>query len=300
MKISKTLLFSCLFIIISFTSFSQETIAVKEEIRAMSKGNKNAFVLLVPQYKADDLKKAWDKYVKENAKVKSDEYKGEYFFLGGIVERLSPNSLNHYATFQDVAKGCIISAYYVVQDSFISSANNVALATSINKFMFDFGKEAYIKVVEKEEDIEAKLLKEKEKELKDLQKDEDDELKSIDKLKNEIEQNTTEIGVKKSEQEMKQKEITMQKEKMLGVSLNPEEKKLQDKLVKEMESEKQKLIKTQSSLREKSKKNEGEIKASERKVVDIKAKQEAKQNEITKQRALLQKVQDKLAVIKKF
>jgi hypothetical protein len=92
----------------------------------------------------------------------------------------------------------------------------------------------------------------------------------------------------------------MQKEKMLGVSLNPEEKKLQDKLVKEMESEKQKLIKTQSSLREKSKKNEGEIKASERKVLDIKAKQEAKQNEITKQRALLQKVQDKLAVIKKF
>lgn len=299
MKFLTTLLIYLLAVQSSLLS-AQENITINEQIRTMSKGNRNAFVMKVPQYKSEDLKKAWDKYVKDNAKVKSDEYKGEYFFLGGIVERLSPNSLNHFATFQDVPGGSIINAFYVVQDSFVSSVNNATMATSINKFMFDFAKEAYIKAVEREEEVEAKLLKEKEKELKDLQKDEDDEHKEIDKLKNEIEQNTTEIGVKKSEQELKQKEITMQKEKMLGVSLNPEKKKLQDKLVKEMESEKQKLIKTQTNLREKNKDNETDIKNAERKIIDLKARQEAKQNEINKQRDVLQKVQAKLAAIKKF
>jgi hypothetical protein len=106
--------------------------------------------------------------------------------------------------------------------------------------------------------------------------------------------------VKKQEQELKQKEIMMQKEKMVGVNLNPEEKKLQDSLVKDMESEKQKLIKTQESLRKDITKHESEIKKSERSIADYKAKQELKRNEIKKQSEIVQKVEMKLGEVKRL
>jgi hypothetical protein len=71
-------------------------------------------------------------------------------------------------------------------------------------------------------------LKDLEKDLEALHKEEDKELKSIDKYKREIEKAEDVIKVKKNEQDLKQKEITAQKEKMIGVSLNADEKKLQD------------------------------------------------------------------------
>jgi hypothetical protein len=282
------------------TANAQVKLTVKEEVRKMSKGANNSFVLEVPQTKAVDLRKDWEKYLKDNSKAKVENYKGELFVLQTIINRISNESLNHYALFNETPSGTVISAFFVVRDSFISSAANPIVGGSIQKFMFDFGKAAYIKAVEKEIEIEQKTLKGKEKELETLMKEEDKLQKTIVESKSKIDNNENEIKVKKQEQDMKQREIMMQKEKMFGVNLNPEEKKLQDKIVKGMESDKQKLIKTQQNLRKDTHKNESTIKKSERSIANLKSKQDLKRNEIQKQREIVQKTEMKLAEIKRM
>jgi hypothetical protein len=291
----KRLFFSTFLTIqIILTIDAQVSLTIKEETRTMSKGKENAFVMEVPQTKMADLKKEWGKYLKEHGKIKPEEYKGEFFVLGAIINRISAESLNHYALFNANPSGAVISCFYVIKDSFISSASNPLVAGNIKKFMFDFGKAEYIKAVEEELKIEKKILKEKEDELEDFMKAEDKEAKKIAEYKSEITQNENEITVKKQEQDLKQKEIMMQKEKMMGVNLNPEEKKLQDNIIKDMEKEKQKQIKTQSSLRKDITKKQSEIKKSERAIADYKSKQELKRNEINKHKEIVQKVEMKL------
>jgi hypothetical protein len=175
----KNLLFIfALVLSISFAIHAQVKLTVTEDTRSMSKGSHNAFVMEVPQTKASELKKEWEKYLKDNAKVKPEEFKGELFVLGAIINRIASESLNHYALFNENPSGGIITAFYAIQDSFVSSAGKPAVAGNISKFMYDFGKEVYTKAVEEELKVEQKTLKNKEKELEDLMKDEDKEAKN--------------------------------------------------------------------------------------------------------------------------
>lgn len=299
----KQLISSIITVVLWFHSmflFAQKKLTVSEETRKMSKGPQNAFILEVPQVKAIELRKEWEKYLRDHGKMKIEEFKGELFALQTVIQRISSEPLNHYALFNESPVGAVISAFYMIRDSFVSTTNMPAVAQSIQKFMFDFGKATYIKAVEKELNLEQKTLKNKEKELESLMREEDKLQKSIVENKNIIERNEQEIKVKKQEQDLKQKEIMMQKEKMLGISLNPEEKKLQDKIIKEMESEKQKLIKTQQNLRKDIQKKESAIRQAERHIANLRSKQDLKRNEIHRQREIVQKVEQKLNEIKRM
>jgi cob(I)alamin adenosyltransferase len=300
MKPAGTIIITTCLLLNIFQINAQAPLMVREEIRKMSKGSQNAFVLEVPQTKASELKKEWQKYLRENSKIKTEEFKGELYALQTVINRISGDPLNHYALFSESPAGSIITAFYAINDSFISTANMPAVATAIQKFMFDFGKSAYIRAVEKEVELEQKTLRTKENELEMLLKEEDKLQKSIVEHKSKIESNENEIKVKKQEQDLKQKEIMMQKEKMLGINLNPEEKKLQDKIIKEMESEKQKLIKAQGNLRKSIHKSESYIRQAERNIANLKSKQDLKRNEIHRQREIAQKAVQKLDKIKKM
>ena len=280
--------------------FAQRKIEVTEAKRPMSKGENNAFIIEVPQTKITDLQKSWTNYLKNNAKEKIVNEKGEIFILASIIKRINDKSLNLYSRFQETTVGTNINTFYQIDDVFVTSENNATVATSIKSFLFDFGKQAYAEAVQIELEREQKTLKDLEKDLDGLHKEEDKELKNIDKYKREIEKAEDVIKVKKNEQDLKQKEITAQKEKMIGVSLNTEEKKLQDKLIKGMESEKGSLIKAQDGARKDIKSNEGSIKSSERNLANVKHNIDVKNASIGKQKELISKIQDKLNNIKKM
>jgi hypothetical protein len=279
---------------------AQKKIEITEGPRPITKGQKNAFIVEVPQTKTDDLQKSWVKYLKDNTKAKVEDEKGEYFALGAVISRISDKSLNVYARFQETTVGTNINTFYQINDEFVTGENNPTVATSIKAFLYDFAKFAYAEAVTIELEREQKTLKTLEKELESLHKDEDKEIKNIDKFKREVEKSEDDIKVKKSEQELKQKEITAQKEKMIGVSLNAEEKKLQDKQVKEKENEKKDIIKAQDNARNNIKKQEANIKMSERDLAGIKHNIDVKNAAIGKQKELIAKVQEKLANIKKL
>jgi len=279
---------------------AQVSLTIEEETRSMSKGAHNAFVMQVPQTKVDDLRKSWGSFLKKHGKIKPEEYKGEYFTLASVVNRISHDPVDHYVLFSDNPSGAVMTTFFVLKDSFISTANNPAIAGNISKFMYDFGKETYIAAVESELEVEQKKLKDLEKDLEDLHKEEDKEAKNVTESQNKIKNNENEELAKKNEQELKQKEIMMHKENNLGANLSPDEKKVFDGKIKDMESEKQKLIKIQDGLRKDNMNLESGIKKSERNISNLKGQQELKEKEITMQREIVQKVETKLGEVKKL
>ncbi len=287
-------------IFISSTGLAQETLKIQEGVRPMSKGSNNAFTLEIPQTKSEDLQKSWSGYLKDKTKAKVINEKGEIYLLGVIVNSITDRSINIYSRFQETTVGAVISVFYQIDDVFVSSENNPTVAVSAKTFLYDFGKLAYTNAVQAELELEQKVLKDLEKELESLHKEEDKELKSIDKEKREIEKAEDLIKVKKNEQDLKQKEITAQKEKMIGVNLNAEEKKLQDKLLKDLEGDKKSLIKEQDNSRKDIIKSESSIKNSERNLANIKSDINAKNTAISKQKELITKVEEKLNRVKRL
>lgn len=285
---------------LAITTQAQVILTVKEESRNMSKGSNNAFVIEVPQTKATDLKKDWQKFLKDIGKLKIDDEKGELYTLNASISKISTNQLNHYALFTENATAATLVAFFQIKDTFVSSVNNQTTAANITALVREFGKAAYTNAVEDEIKTEKKALKKLQNELESFLKDEDKAKGSIAELKQKIEQNGTEIKVKKQEQELKQKEIMAQKEKMIGISLHKEEQKLQKKLISRMDSDKKKIIKAQSNLLKDIYKNESKIRETESEIVKIKEKQTAKTAEINKQKDVSQQVQNKLEAIKKF
>ncbi len=285
---------------LAITTQAQVILTVKEESRNMSKGSNNAFVIEVPQTKATDLKKDWQKFLKDIGKLKIDDEKGELYTLNASISKISTNQLNHYALFTENATAATLVAFFQIKDTFVSSVNNQTTAANITALVREFGKAAYTNAVEDEIKTEKKALKKLQNELESFLKDEDKAKGSIAELKQKIEQNGTEIKVKKQEQELKQKEIMAQKEKIIGISLHKEEQKLQKKLISRMDSDKKKIIKAQSNLLKDIYKNESKIRETESEIVKIKEKQTAKTAEINKQKDVSQQVQNKLEAIKKF
>lgn len=287
-------------LLVSNTVFAQESLKVEEAMRPMSKGSNNAFTIEVPQTKSADLQKSWTNYLKDKTKAKVLNEKGEIYLLGVIVNSITDRSINIYSRFQETTTGTVISVFYQIDDTFVSTENNPTVAVSAKTFLYDFGKIAYLDAVQAELEMEQKVLKNLEKELENLHKEEDKELKNIDKEKREIEKAEDLIKVKKNEQDLKQKEITAQKEKMIGVNLNAEEKKLQDKLLKDLEGDKKSLIKDQDNARKNIIKSESSIKNSERNLANIKSDINAKNVAISKQKELITKVEEKLNRIKRL
>lgn len=294
-QLNLMLLITILFI--SQYTFSQSKPEIKESMSQMSKGNYNAFIVEVPQNQLSDLEKSWINYLKSKEKIKLTKDKGEYMAANVIVRRIGDEPLQLYSRFQQTITGTNISLFVEKDSQFISQENNPELTNQIKLFLFDFYKVAYAEAVEKELTLEKKKLKDFEKELENLHKSEDKIIQNIDKEKREIEKAENNIKVKKSEEDLKQKEIMMQKEKMLGVSLNSEEKKLQNKQIKSLENEKKKLIKTQDNERKSIKKRESTIKKSEREWADIKNKINTQTSSIGQQKEIVIKVEQKLQKI---
>ncbi len=293
-------IFSLLFVFVTFISFAQESLIIKEEKLPMSKGVQDALVVNIPQMKAGDIAKDWDRYIKNNSKAKTGTEKNEFYVLEVIISRISSSSLNLYSLFTETTTGTKLSVFIMQNDIFISEEINPAIHQAAKSFIHDFAKQSYIKGVEAELKIENDQLKKLEKELESLYKEKDNEQKNISKNKSDIDVAENEIVSKKNAQNLKEKEIMAQREKMIGVNLNPEEKKLQDKIISNMEKEKQSLIKDQQNLRKDIQKYETSIKNSEREITSIDSKISLKVNEVQKQKELVQKVEMKLNQIKKL
>lgn len=289
-------------LLLSFSSaFAQVSIKINEESLPMSKGNNNAFVVDIPQTKAADLRKEWDSYIKRSGRrIKTGDLKGEHYALEVQATKISNDYFNIYTNFIQTITGTKVATHFQLQDTFVSSANNEFTAKSIKAYLHEFAKEQYIKAVEAEVAIEQRELKKLDDELNKLYTAKDKLTNQINDNNNSISKAESEIKIKKNEQQLKDKEILMQREKMIGVSLNPAERKLQDKIVSDLNKDKQRLVKDEQKLRKDIQKFEATIKKIERDVTKVEGDITRKLSEIKTHQTLLQNIENKLNEVRRL
>jgi hypothetical protein len=280
---------------------AQITVEITEAVLPMSKGNYNAFVVDIPQTKVNDIKKEWDSYIKKSGRrIKTGDFKGEHYALEVQVASIGNESYNIYTNFTQTITGVKVATHFQVQDSFVSTLNNEFASKSISAYLHDFTKESYVKAVNKELDLEKNVLKKLDDELHKLYTNKDKLTNQINDNKNNISKAETEINIKKNEQQLKDKAILMQREKMVGLSLNPAEKKLQEKIISDLNKEKRSLIKDEQRLRKDVQKFEANIKKIERDVAKYDTDVALKLSAIEKQRQIIQNIENKLKDIRRL
>jgi hypothetical protein len=279
---------------------AQTSISIAEEPHNNSKGTENAFVVMVPQYKATDLKKEWENYLKENGQVDIKENSGEISALNAKIDKISMENINHYALFDETVDGPKLVAFFAINDTFISTANNSVVAGSIDKFMMDFAKSAYSKRVQEELKTEQEKLKSLSDELAELEKKENECHQNIVNSQNKIEKINNDIVINKAEQDKKQKELELQQQKMTNVALNKDEKKLQDKQVNNLQDDKKDLIRKEGKMRKDIEDLNNKINVEQNKIPGLQSQEIMQKDKIQKQQEVIQKAQVKLDDIKKM
>ena len=287
-------------IVTCLTLKAQTIISIAEVSHNSSKGTENAFVVMVPQYKATDLKKEWENYLKDNGKVDIKENNGEISALNAKIDKVSMESINHYALFDETIDGPKLVAFFAINDTFISTANNPVVAGSIGKFMMDFAKSAYIKVVQEELKTEQEKLKSLNDELSGLEKKENECHQNIVDYQNKIEKADNNIVINKAEQDKKQKEVELQQQKMTNVVMNNDEKKLQDKQVNNLQDDKKTLIRKDGKMKIDIEDINNKINVEQNKIPGLQSQQAMQKDKIQKQQEVIQKAQAKLDEIKKM
>lgn len=282
------------------TAKAQSGLKIKEETHPMSLGNKIAFITEVPQYNSIDIQKEWIKFIRKKTKATVKPSKAEWKLLNAKVDGILVDSLSIYANFSQTTNGAIVTAFFARKDSFITTENNPAIANSIQGFMYDFGKTAYIHIVEKELEKENRTLNAMKDEKERLQKSEDKNLKEIEEGNNTIEQSENELDAVKEELEIKQKDIFTQKQKLLTLSKKSVERQEQNEIVRGMEKDKKQHLKRMQSLNATIASKNATIRSKERFTVTLKSQQDKKTEEIKKQETIVAAVETKLAAIKKM
>ncbi len=288
-------------LVIGLTTFlttkAQVSPSIAEVSHKMSKGAENAFTVLVPQYKATDLKKEWVNYLKDNGKVDIKENNGEVSALNAKIDIVSMGNIDIYALFDETIDGPNLVAFYAINDTFITTVNNSVVAGSIDKFMMDFAKNTNSKRVKEELMVEQKKLTSFNQEQSDIEKKENECHQKIVDCHNKIEKYNNDIVINKTEQEKKQKELELQQQKMSSIAMNDDEKKLQDKEVNNLQDDKKELIKKEGKMRRDIEDLNNKINVEQNNIPSLQSQEEMQKDKIQKQQEVVQKVQAKLDIM---
>jgi hypothetical protein len=297
----KKIYFSLAIVIATCLTINAQTqISIAETTHVMSKGTKNAFIVKVPQYKAADVRREWENYLKDNGKVEIKENNGEISAQNVKIEKVFMGNINHYALFDETIDGPKLVTFYAINDTFISSVNNSVVAGAIGKFMMDFAKGAYTKAVQKELAMEKDKLESLNDELSDMEKNENACRQNIVEANNKIEKYNNSIVINKADQVNKQKELELQQEKMSKVVMNNDERKLQDKQINSLKNNKKDLVKNEGKMRKDIEDLNNTINVEQNKIPALQSQEETQKVKIQKQQDVIQLVQVKLDGINKM
>jgi vacuolar-type H+-ATPase subunit I/STV1 len=201
----------------------EKHLAVSEEVRFMSKGEKNAFLVSIENTSMKMVTKVWEKYMKDfKGKTKMDKKTKEYFSDNSKLAEISANTVDIYARFGETG-GSKIDCYvwYDLGGNYLNSKDNPEKAQSASNMLGEFAR-----LVAKEEakellDAEEKVLKALEQDLKKLEKEQESFLKKIEdaneliaKMRSNLELNANSQSMKRDEIKSQGKQVDLAKDKV--------------------------------------------------------------------------------------
>ena len=264
MKSPKYLQIVILFLF-SIPAIAQDSLEVKEVIQPFSKGNHTGYTVIIPQAKLKDVSSGWKKYLRERTKANYSALDKEFILTKSIVPDISSDSIIIYTKFFETPKNTQLNVFVSHGTSmFYNSNDNPETASKIKSFIRNFAVAQYRSAVQDEMDTEQKKLSQLERELKALEQETEKAEKTIKSNKRENERLENEIKSNLREQEGKTNEIDRQRLLLTTHIRNAEQRKEEEKKLKDLEQAMKKLKKKNESLHKNIEKNENENKTLQR------------------------------------
>lgn len=215
MKNLFSLLITAGIVVSSAVSWSQE-VKIEEKSVSFNNGSHNAIVVTIPYANKDVVEKELKNEMKDWG-GNFESSKGEYKALQTTMKAMGDKHFDGYAKM--IESGDVIQVAFAVDlgGAYLSSGEHSAQYKIIKERAQKFGLKAANEGVAAELAVEAKLLKDMEKEKSDLEKSIEDSKKDIEDYKKKIEEAEQRIKDNESALSKKGEEISTQTGKIADV-----------------------------------------------------------------------------------
>lgn len=254
-------LLTYLFTALTIGVFAQPGINVEEATQAFNgEESRNIYKLLIKQAKKQDIVKALEKRLERGTRQEVEVNSSIMTIRKVVYKNFWEDSLVITAQVAEVELGTMCYFAFDLDTQQISSKTHQELDLEIKRYLKSFGLDMYGLALEDEMKAEQKHLKGIEKELKSAHSDSDKWRKKIDDKKLEISNKNEDIGVNKSDRQVKMKEIEQQKLTLANVDASDaEQKQVEKDKLKTMKKELKKFKKLDKKYRKEIFKMENQI-----------------------------------------
>ena len=282
-----------LLLCIALSSMGSLYAQVTADSRSMITGSQPALIVKLKGADPKFAESEWKDYVKSYGKVVKVKGSKESVIEGVHVKDIGKGTLmNVYSLATLVVDGTDFIVWFSRGGSYLE--NSDAEYGTAEEFLLEFAKKVNVDMIANDLEEQQKKQSKFESDLAKLQKENENLHKDINTAKGKIDQAEIDIPINEAAQETAQVDIKSQKGVVDGVKDNPEEYKIQQKLLAKLESNYTKLQKENESLHKTITDSNAKIKQAE---LDIEANleaQEAAKKQIADQRLVVDAVQKKL------
>lgn len=281
------------------SDYVAKPIVIEDITKNMSKGNQPGFKIDIYQAKKAGVVDALAKAVKESNGAKVEMVNNEYVVKGAVNKTISPQPLNVYSLVNEYEDHVELFVFYEKDSVFLSKEKNESEYVAARKFTRDFAVRALKGAVQQRIDIENKKLKDLEAKLATSVKEQDKLAKGISDENHNIENTKEKITTIEKDQERVKQQVQDQKGMLDQAKTTNNEalKKDEEKKLREFESELSKLQKQEDDLHKDVTNSEASIREYQRKVSDAETAVKLNQEEVTRQKDLISKLEKRLGGI---
>ncbi len=282
-------------------NYDAKNISVEEINRNMSRGEQTGFQVKIYQATKKEVENGWAKTVRQSTKSKVENINSEHVIAETNIKTISTSPLNVYAIINEHTDHIELFTFFEQDSIFITKEKNETVFLAAKKFTRDFAVGAYRDAVANEMKEEEKKLSDLEGEFKKIVNENDKLHKNINNDKLGIEKTKGNIATNKLDQERARNNVQSNKDELAKLKQdNAIEAAVKEgeKKVKDAESELTKLQKNEEGMHKDVNKMEASIRDNERKIASNEQALELKQNEIGKQKEILNLLKKKIESIK--
>ncbi len=284
--------------VVEVTKLDVKEVVVLPETKSMSKGEKTALTLKIPEAQVKNVQKNWEKYIRNKTKSKIQKALDETSIQATNIGAIYQEPINVYSKLVQTPEGVNVSAFFEIDSAFITTSDEDKL-TAASEYLRKFGIQEYKLATEDQLRNEEKILKTMRQKLTKLQKENEKMHKNIKENESNIVNTESDITINLSDQVRKATEVENQKVATANTaSATKEEQKAAKKALKDREKEKKKLQKKNQDMHKSIAKYKAEIEQT-RRAIQLNLDQQSVQNAaIKKQMAFIRGVESKLLQIK--
>ncbi len=290
----KLISYSLMFVLGLISASAQE---VTTDNRSMVTGVQPAVIVHIKDADPKFVDSKWKEYTKSYGKAEKVKGSKEYVIQGIHIGDIGGGELmNVYHYASQAADGTELTVWFSRGGNYLRDSDKEY--PSAVKFLKAFAHKVNVDMIALDLEDQQKKLEKLESNLAKLVKENENLHKTIETNQAKISQAETDIPLNERAQEAAKTDINNQKAVVESVKENPEEYKMQQKLMAKLESNLEKLVKENQGLHKTITDSQAKIKQAELDIETNLEEQKTTQGQIDDQKKVVELVQTKLNNVK--